>query len=291
VDKDGVPNSCDNCLYAVNPNQEDSDLDGVGDSCDACPAHPSNDCCNPISSNLPPQITSSAADTAFPSLEAFRYIAKASDPNCDGSELILSFLHIPSWCTVSGDTLRGSVGCDATDTLFEVIASDGNLADTHQVTILIDHSNVAPSITHIADTVLVPFGGSFIYYPAIVDPDDSLHLINYLEYPHWCSVHNDSVVGTAPDTVFLERLTVVAADYCKADTLSFRVRTYLCGDANTDGKISISDVVYLINYLFKNGPSPNPFEAGDDNCDGKISISDVVYLINYLFKGGPPPAC
>jgi hypothetical protein len=25
------------------------------------------------------------------------------------------------------------------------------------------------------------------------------------------------------------------------------------------------------------------------NCDFKITVSDVVYLINYLFKGGPPP--
>jgi len=28
---------------------------------------------------------------------------------------------------------------------------------------------------------------------------------------------------------------------------------------------------------------------GDVNCDRKVSVSDVVYLINYLFKGGPPP--
>ncbi len=63
--------------------------------------------------------------------------------------------------------------------------------------------------------------------------------------------------------------------------------TSLSGDANGDGKISVSDVVYLINYLFKGGPLPvNPSDA---NGDGKISVSDVVYLINYLFKGGPPP--
>jgi len=64
-----------------------------------------------------------------------------------------------------------------------------------------------------------------------------------------------------------------------------------CGDANGDGKLSVSDVVYLINYLFKGGPAPIPWEAGEANCDGKISVSDVVYLINYLFKGGPPPIC
>jgi parallel beta-helix repeat protein len=64
---------------------------------------------------------------------------------------------------------------------------------------------------------------------------------------------------------------------------------YICGDANGDGKISVSDVVYCINYLFKGGPTPVPLQAGDANCDGKVTVSDVVYMINYLFKGGPPP--
>jgi hypothetical protein len=61
------------------------------------------------------------------------------------------------------------------------------------------------------------------------------------------------------------------------------------GDDNCDGKISVSDVVYEINYLFKNGPPPYPYEVGDVNCDLKKSVSDVVYLINYLFKNGAPP--
>ena len=65
----------------------------------------------------------------------------------------------------------------------------------------------------------------------------------------------------------------------------------LCGDANGDGKVSVSDVVYLINYLFKGGPPPIPYEAGEVNCDAKLTVSDVVYMINYLFKGGPPPMC
>jgi len=62
-----------------------------------------------------------------------------------------------------------------------------------------------------------------------------------------------------------------------------------CGDANGDGKHSVSDVIYIINYLFKGGPTPTPLEVADVNRDGKVSVSDVVYLINYLFKGGLAP--
>jgi hypothetical protein len=61
------------------------------------------------------------------------------------------------------------------------------------------------------------------------------------------------------------------------------------GDANGDGTITLSDVVFLINYLYKNGPVPDPPAAGDANSDGQTELGDVVYLLNYLFKGGPPP--
>jgi hypothetical protein len=59
------------------------------------------------------------------------------------------------------------------------------------------------------------------------------------------------------------------------------------GDANVDGKVTVSDVVYLVNYLFKGGPEPWKMYS-DANGDEKVTVSDVVYLVNYLFKGGPP---
>jgi hypothetical protein len=58
------------------------------------------------------------------------------------------------------------------------------------------------------------------------------------------------------------------------------------GDANVDGKVTVSDVVYLVNYLFKGGPEPWLLFS-DANGDAKVTVSDVVYLVNYLFKGGP----
>jgi hypothetical protein len=64
---------------------------------------------------------------------------------------------------------------------------------------------------------------------------------------------------------------------------------FVRGDADGDGEITTTDVVYLINYLFIGGPDPVPFDAGDANSDGIINGADVVYLINYLFIGGPPP--
>ncbi len=65
---------------------------------------------------------------------------------------------------------------------------------------------------------------------------------------------------------------------------------FMFGDADFNGMITVSDVVYLINYIFAGGPAPHPIKlVGDADCNGTISISDAVYLINYIFAGGPPP--
>jgi hypothetical protein len=75
-------------------------------------------------------------------------------------------------------------------------------------------------------------------------------------------------------------------------TFSFYVPSCMPGDANADAKANVTDVIYLINYLFKGGPPPQPIlTCGDIQCDGKVNVSDVIFMINYLFKGGPAPGC
>ncbi len=59
------------------------------------------------------------------------------------------------------------------------------------------------------------------------------------------------------------------------------------GDANGDGQVTVTDVFYLINYLFAGGPAP--IGPADVNGDGQITVADIFYLINYLFSGGPAP--
>ena len=51
----------------------------------------------------------------------------------------------------------------------------------------------------------------------------------------------------------------------------------------------VSDVIFLVNYLYKEGPVPSPAVLGDVNCDEEIDVGDVIYLVNYLYDGGPEP--
>ena len=65
---------------------------------------------------------------------------------------------------------------------------------------------------------------------------------------------------------------------------------YTFGDADGNGMLNISDVVYIINYIFNGGPSPIPLPiTGDVNCDRETNISDAVFMINYIFNNGPEP--
>jgi hypothetical protein len=64
----------------------------------------------------------------------------------------------------------------------------------------------------------------------------------------------------------------------------------ICGDANFDLTVNVSDAVYIINYVFVGGGEPQPVLAcGDANTDGDVNVSDAVYIINYVFVGGGAP--
>ena len=100
--------------------------------------------------------------------------------------------------------------------------------------------------------------------------------------------------GTHPDTS--GRLKVAnlleqffkTSDYTKVWFLK-GIAVPVSGDADGNGQITISDAVFLINYIFSGGPAPTPVLSGDADCSKLVTISDAVFLINYIFSGGPAP--
>jgi hypothetical protein len=65
---------------------------------------------------------------------------------------------------------------------------------------------------------------------------------------------------------------------------------HISGDVNLDGSVNVLDLTYLINYVFRQGPTPqDPVEA-DINADGNsANILDLNFMINFIFRQGPPP--
>lgn len=60
---------------------------------------------------------------------------------------------------------------------------------------------------------------------------------------------------------------------------------FLKGDVDGDGKVNISDVTALIDYLLIHNPDGINAQAADVDGDGKVNISDVTALIDYLLLG------
>lgn len=94
----------------------------------------------------------------------------------------------------------------------------------------------------------------------------------------------DSIIVEWPGGPVVDRLTGVAVNQY------LTISETICGDANGDGQVNVGDAVFLISYIFKGGPAPDPVEAADANGDGETNVGDAVYIINFVFKGGPPPS-
>ena len=62
------------------------------------------------------------------------------------------------------------------------------------------------------------------------------------------------------------------------------------------GPIDISDLTFLVAYIFQSGQViPCPEQGNVDGITGvagPVDVADLTYLVAYLFQGGPaPPAC
>lgn len=67
---------------------------------------------------------------------------------------------------------------------------------------------------------------------------------------------------------------------------------FLPGDADESGTVSMTDALYILEYLFSSGPAPLPvIEVADVNGDGSVSIPDAQRILNYLFSSGPRLIC
>ena len=56
-----------------------------------------------------------------------------------------------------------------------------------------------------------------------------------------------------------------------------------CGDVDASHDVSISDL------FFGGGPAPCPGNAGDLDCSGATDISDLTYMVAFMFQNGPSP--
>ena len=64
--------------------------------------------------------------------------------------------------------------------------------------------------------------------------------------------------------------------------------SFLRGDANSDERTDLADLVWILNDLFRGGPSTHCQSASDTNADGQVDVADPVSILQYRFLDGPP---
>jgi len=94
-------------------------------------------------------------------------------------------------------------------------------------------------------------------------------------------------VGTLDRTG--EPITVILGDK-HTSTCCVGIRGNVDNDPSEN--IDISDLVYLVDWLYHGGPAPVCVDEADMDHDHAVTSGDVDYLVDYMFNGGPAPvAC
>jgi hypothetical protein len=61
---------------------------------------------------------------------------------------------------------------------------------------------------------------------------------------------------------------------------------FVRGDANSDGKVDISDAIRGFVFLFLGASPPLCLDTDDANDDGSVDITDGIHILNDFFREG-----
>ena len=262
--------------------------------------------------NFPPEFTQVPGTQEVTAGETVEFMVVAEDQNPEDSLTVtlkgkgtLTTVKHPSpdtgffqWVTTDAD----SEDSPYTDTF---IVDDGKgMADTAFVQIIVNPFVHDPKLTVPGpQTVVAGDTVDFIVLATDPDPMDILTITKVgpgvlTTAPHptpdtgfysWATTSDDTL-GSPYTIVFTvdDGTGLTDEEGVSIDVIPF-IPPPREGDLNRDGTVDVVDIVYLVNYLFEDGPPPDPPPAGDVDGDCYTTLADIVYLINYVFKMGPAP--
>ena len=302
TDGDGKGDACDNCPTTPNADQADADSDGIGNVCDQCtdtdndgygnPGYPANTC--PLD-NCPTTFNPTQADTD----------SDGKGDACDNCPTVSN----PGQQNADGDSYGDA--CDACpndpqndidhDGVCGNVDNCPTTANANQANA--DGDSKGDVCDNCTDTDNDGYGNPG--YPANTCATDNCPTVansNQADADHdgigdVCDACTDTDhdgygnPGYPANTCTLDNCPLdYNPDQADADGDGIGdICEYKCGDATNNGIVNISDIVFIINYIFKNGSAPEFWEAADANCDGVVNVADPVYLIAYVFMGGAAP--
>jgi len=259
-----------------------------------------------LHTNRPPELNLEITDTTMTEGDTLIILILATDP--DGGSASLWAENMPAsnatFVDITSFYKRFTFTPDYTQSgIYSVdfVSSDGEAETRITLTITVNEAgNQAPYFTMSLPTPQpVVVGETHTANFTAFDPELEIMAITYNAIP-LNSTFFDYGDGTAIFSFTPQALQVgdvYALTFTVTDPgsltdeidVAYEVVAFLRGDANSDNILDMSDILFILNYLYKDGIAPASIEATDVNFDNKINILDVDYLIRYFYKQGPPP--
>jgi hypothetical protein len=174
---------------------------------------------------------------------------------------------------------------DGTIPLFKILAHANHIPDTlsdRKADILInwqfmDHFFFMAPNGHLMGTVS----------ESVIDTS----YFNCLQWVGEICLQYGQVPGPPADSIFVDTFSITKVDTALTRIINGSITIRPCGDANNDNKTNLLDISFIINYLYRQGPAPNPIQAADVDKNGTTNLLDVSAIINFLYRGGEPLGC
>jgi hypothetical protein len=232
-----------------------------------------------------------------------RYIARwAPDVDGDGLPDVIDncpLVQNPNQADLDGDNIGDA--CDVNDTLqfflfspVDMVVTDPQgdsigigfntigLGSFYDTTTDINSANLTGPDGDPDDHVTIPHPIAGGYHVRIIREPGSADTARFT-----LGIRIDGNQLLVPDDY--RNATITALGVTVPDTYVWTAATTLAGDTNADGVFTSSDIIYLVNYVFKSGPPVVVPGHGDVNCSGAVTSADIIHLVNFIFKSGAPP--
>ncbi len=266
----------DNCPEFYNPDQADTDGDGIADACDSCPGDPDDDIDNDgicgDFDNCPNTPNSVQVDSDGDGLGDVCDTCP-NDPNndadgdsiCDDVDNCLGVSN-PIQNDADGDGLGDACdNCPDIDNAGQEDIDNDNVGDVCDNCLNIinpgQENNDSDDLGNACDNC----------------PDVSNNDQSDIDSDTVGDLCDNCIDEPNPDQKDSDNDNV--GDACECCQLR--------GDVNHTTEINISDITYFVDYLFGSGDAPPCPEEGDVNGDGDTGISDLTCMVDYMFGGAP----
>jgi hypothetical protein len=100
----------------------------------------------------------------------------------------------------------------------------------------------------------------------------------------------EPVSGPPADSTAVELILNPYLDTVKVNIMdgSLRIKRacQMMGDVDGTESVNMLDIIYLVAYLYKNGPIPYRLAHADVDCSCTLSMLDILGMIEYLYRSG-----